>query len=140
MATYFARGGVTDNLSTSEKREALAQALKVMGPAPRRLLLLPPDHTRLNSDAGELTRLFYELLSPTCKVDIMPTLGTHTAMTEAQIRMMFGDTIPLARFKVHDWRQGIRQVGEVPGASGRADWWTMMSASRSAPSSSPATT
>jgi nickel-dependent lactate racemase len=31
------------------------------------------------------------------------------------LRMMFGDSIPLDRFKVHDWRDGIRQVGEVPG-------------------------
>ena len=31
MATYFARGGTTDNLSTAEKREALAQALLCAG-------------------------------------------------------------------------------------------------------------
>jgi nickel-dependent lactate racemase len=116
MATYFARGGVSDSISTAEKREALAQALKVMGRPPRRILVLPPDHTRLNSDAGELTRLLYELLSPTAEVDIMPALGTHSPMTEAQLRMMFGESIPLARFKVHDWRNGIRQVGEVPGS------------------------
>ena len=114
MATYFARGGTTDNLSTAEKREALAQALKVINRPLRKVLLLPPDHTRLNSDAGELTRLLYELLAPGAEVDIMPALGTHSPMTEAQLRMMFGDTIPLARFKVHDWRNGIRQVGQVP--------------------------
>jgi len=121
MATYFARGGATDNLRTVEKRKALAQALKVIGRPLRKVLVLPPDHTRLNSDAGELTRLLYELLSPEVKVDIMPALGTHSAMTEAQLRMMFGDSIPLARFKVHDWRNGIRQVGEVPGKLIR-DW------------------
>jgi nickel-dependent lactate racemase len=115
MATYFARGGVNDSISTAEKREALAQGLKVMGRPLRKVLVLPPDHTRLNSDAGELTRLLYELLSPRAEVDIMPALGTHTPMTEAQLRMMFGESIPLARFKVHDWRNGIRQVGEVPG-------------------------
>jgi nickel-dependent lactate racemase len=115
MATYFARGGTSDNISTAEKREALAQALKVIGGPLRKVLVLPPDHTRLNSDAGELTRLLYELLSPKVEVDIMPALGTHSPMTEAQLRMMFGDSIPLARFKVHDWRNGIRQVGEVPG-------------------------
>ena len=80
------------------------------------MLVLPPDHTRLNSDAGELTRLLYEMLSPKVEVDIMPALGTHSAMTEAQLRMMFGDSIPLARFKVHDWRKGVRHVGDVPGA------------------------
>jgi nickel-dependent lactate racemase len=115
MATYFARGGARDNISTAEKREALAQALKVIGRPLRKVLILPPDHTRLNSDAGELTRLLYEMLSPRIEVDIMPALGTHSAMTEAQLRMMFGNSIPLARFKVHDWRNGIRQVGEVPG-------------------------
>ena len=94
MATYFARGGVSDNISTAEKREALAQALKVMGRPLRKVLILPPDHTRLNSDAGELTRLLYEMLSPKAEVDIMPALGTHSPMTEAQLRMMFGETHP----------------------------------------------
>jgi len=128
MATYFARGGVKDNISTAEKREALAQALKVIGRPLRKVLILPPDHTRLNSDAGELTRLLYEMLAPKAEVDIMPTLGTHSAMTEAQLRMMFGDTIPLAKFKVHDWRKGIRHVGDVPGSlikewsEGRVDY------------------
>jgi nickel-dependent lactate racemase len=115
MATYFARGGITDSLTTTEKRRALTQALKVMARQPRKVLVLPPDHTRLNSDAGELTRLLYETLSLKAEVDIMPALGTHSPMTEAQLRMMFGETIPLDRFKVHDWRKGIRQVGVVPG-------------------------
>jgi nickel-dependent lactate racemase len=115
MATYFARGGEADNISTAQKRDALAQALKVIGRPLRKVLILPPDHTRLNSDAGELTRLLYEMLSPSTEVDIMPALGTHSPMTEAQLRMMFGESIPLARFKVHDWRKGIRQVGIVPG-------------------------
>lgn len=128
MATYFGRGGVNDNLTTADKREALAQALKVIGKRPRRVLILPPDHTRLNSDAGELTRLLYEMLAPTAEVDIMPALGTHSPMTEAQLRMMFGDTVPLTRFKVHDWRNGIRHVGDIPGSllkewsEGRVDY------------------
>ena len=115
MATYFARGGTSDRIGTAQKRKALAQALKVIGRPLRRVLILPPDHTRLNSDAGELTRLLYEMLASKVKVDIMPTLGTHSPMSEEQLRMMFGDTIPLERFKVHDWRNGVRQVGEVPG-------------------------
>ena len=112
--TLHAGAQVTD-ISTAEKREALAQALKVIGRPLRKVLVLPPDHTRLNSDAGELTRLLYEMLSPKAEVDIMPALGTHSPMTEAQLRMMFGESIPLARFKVHDWRNGVRHVGDVPG-------------------------
>jgi nickel-dependent lactate racemase len=128
MATYFSRGSVTDNISTADKRAALAQALKAVGKPLRRVLILPPDHTRLNSDAGELTRLLYELLSPGATVTVMPTLGTHSPMTEAQLRMMFGDTIPLDHFYVHDWRRGVRQVGVVPGklvkewSEGRVDY------------------
>ena len=114
MATFFARGGVNDSLSTADKREALAQALKVLNRPLRRVLLLPPDHTRLNSDAGELARLLYELLSPKTQVDILPTLGTHSPMTEGQLRLMFGTSIPLERFHVHDWRKGLRQVGTIP--------------------------
>jgi nickel-dependent lactate racemase len=115
MATYFARGTTGDSVSTVEKREALAQALKAIGRPLRKVLILPPDHTRLNSDAGELTRLLYEMLSTQSEVDIMPALGTHSPMTEGQLRMMFGESIPLARFKVHDWRNGVRHVGDVPG-------------------------
>jgi len=115
MATYFGRGSATDNLTTAEKQAALQESLRIIGRKLRKVLILPPDHTRLNSDAGELTRLLYELLAPTATVDIMPTLGTHSPMTEKQLRMMFGDTIPLDRFLVHDWRKGVRQVGVVPG-------------------------
>ncbi len=115
MATFFARGGAGDEISAAEKQRALAGALKVIGRPLRKVLLLPPDHTRLNSDAGELTRLLYGLLSPKATVDIMPALGTHSPMTDAQLRMMFGRSIPLGCFKVHDWRNGIRRVGEVPG-------------------------
>ena len=115
MATYFARGSITEQITTAEKRAALEHSLQRTGKKLRRVLLLPPDHTRLNSDAGELTRLLYEMLTPATQVDIMPTLGTHSPMTEQQLRMMFGATIPLDRFIVHDWRQGVRQVGVVPG-------------------------
>lgn len=128
MATYFARGGVNENITTADKRKALAESLRKIGKPLRRVLILPPDHTRLNSDAGELTRLLYELLSPTTMVSIMPTLGTHSPMTEAQLRMMFGDSIPLEHFYIHDWRHNIRRVGDVPGrllkewSEGRVDY------------------
>jgi nickel-dependent lactate racemase len=122
MATYFARGGINDDITTPEKRAALAQVLKIIGKPLRKVLLLPPDHTRLNSGAGELTDLLYELLSPGAQVDILPTLGTHTPMTPAQLRRMFGDRIPLKHFQVHDWRKGVRHVGDVP--AGRMKEWS----------------
>lgn len=82
----------------------------------KKVLVLPPDHTRLNSMAGPITAIIYEKLTAAgVQVDILPTLGTHNAMTEKQLRMMFGETIPLNAFKVHDWRNGIVRKGEVSG-------------------------
>ena len=81
-----------------------------------KVLLLPPDHTRLNSMAGPITAMAYEQLTAQgVQVDIMPTLGTHNPMTEAQLCMMFGDSIPLDVFKVHDWRNDIVRKGVVSG-------------------------
>ena len=46
--------------------------------------------------------------------DVLPALGTHSPMTGEQISEMFGD-MPQDLFRVHDWRQGVTTVGEVPG-------------------------
>jgi nickel-dependent lactate racemase len=128
MATYFSRGSATDSITAPDKRAALQDCLRRVGRPLRKVLLLPPDHTRLNSDAGPLTAMLYEMLTPATQVDIMPTLGTHSPMTEQQLRMMFGHTIPLDRFLVHDWRKGVRPVGTIPGkllrewSEGRVDY------------------
>ena len=82
----------------------------------KKVLVLPPDHTRLNSMAGTITAIIYEkLMADGVQVDILPTLGTHNPMTEEQLRMMFGETIPLDAFKVHDWRDDIVRKGEISG-------------------------
>jgi nickel-dependent lactate racemase len=47
-------------------------------------------------------------------VDVLPALGTHTPMSDAQIATMFGET-PRELFRVHDWRRDIVTLGEVPG-------------------------
>jgi nickel-dependent lactate racemase len=46
--------------------------------------------------------------------DVLPALGTHTAMSEYQMETMFGDT-PRELFRVHDWRRDVVTLGEVPG-------------------------
>jgi len=102
-----------DNFPTLGTNDALAPRSAV---PQRRCLILPPDHTRLNSMAGPITAMVYEKLTAAgVQVDILPTLGTHNPMTEEQLRMMFGETIPLDAFKVHDWRNGVVRKGEVPG-------------------------
>jgi len=56
----------------------------------KKVLILPPDHTRLNSQAGPITAIAYEWLTVRgVQVDILPTLGTHNPMTEKQLRNRF---------------------------------------------------
>jgi len=117
----ISRFGEEVSISRDELRALVFQTLEncaAKGSKPwKKVLVLPPDHTRLNSQAGPITALVYEKLTADgVQVDILPTLGTHNAMTEKQLRMMFGGTIPLNAFKVHDWRNGIVRKGEVPGA------------------------
>jgi len=115
MAAIIKKGGEILALSSREKREMLQSALEKIDRRLRRVLIIPPDYTRFNSSAGELTAMLYEILSPDVEVDIIPALGTHSPMTEKEIRHMFGPDIPLSRFKVHDWRNDVVHRGDVPG-------------------------
>ena len=109
--------GPTLSISREQLRALVEETLAPRLPSLRRVLILPPDHTRLNSQAGPITAMAYEILVKAgTQVDVMPTLGTHNAMTEKQLRMMFGDAIPLDAFKVHDWRGGIVRKGVLPGS------------------------
>lgn len=109
--------GENISISSEELKSLVFQCLETFFPnLGKKVLVLPPDHTRLNSQAGPITALLYEMLAARgVQVDILPALGTHNAMTEKQLRMMFGETIPLDAFKVHDWRNGIVRKSEVPG-------------------------
>lgn len=119
MATLLQYGDPTTIIDQSQKeafmRDILTNIQEQQGAAPKRVLLLPPDISRFHSDAGNLTQILYTLLSPHAHIDIMPTIGTHYPMTEAEIREMFGPDIPLDCFKVHDWKHEIKEVGEVAG-------------------------
>ena len=46
-------------------------------------------------------------------MDILPALGTHEAMSDAQLDAMFGD-VPHGRFLKHDWRHDVVKLGEIP--------------------------
>lgn len=81
----------------------------------QKVLLLPPDHTRGNSGAGLITAIYYEMLKGICQVDIMPALGTHMPMSGAELEDMFGKGIPRECFIVHNWRNDVVKIGEVPG-------------------------
>jgi nickel-dependent lactate racemase len=46
--------------------------------------------------------------------DVLPALGTHKAMSDREIATMFGG-VSRDLFRVHDWRNDVVTLGEVPG-------------------------
>lgn len=108
---YYARGSKTDIITPQEVKDILNKVFDGMG-VKNRVLALPPDHTRLNSFAGPITEMIYGYFGDKL-TDIMPALGTHAPMTDAQLDMMFG-SIPHSLFRVHDWRNDVVTIGEVP--------------------------
>ncbi len=112
MSLFFAAGSAETELSGAEVRAGLREALGKLGER-KRVLAVPPDFTRFHSKAGELTEMAWEYYGDAL-VDVLPALGTHTAMTDGQIAAMFGET-PRELFRVHDWRKDIVTLGEVPG-------------------------
>ena len=108
---YFARGSKEDIITPDEVRAILKSVFDGMG-RKRRVLALPPDFTRANSYAGPITEMAYDYYGQAL-TDVMPALGTHVPMTGQQISTMFGHT-PREIFRVHDWRNDVVTVGEVP--------------------------
>ena len=122
---YYERGSKSDIISAEEIRAILKEVFDRMGPR-KRVLAIPPDYTRLNSFAGPITEMANDYFGDRL-TDVMPALGTHTPMTEEQISSMFG-SIPREKFRVHDWRNDVVTVGEVPSwfiketSEGRVDY------------------
>lgn len=99
--------------SREEKEGFIKDIIDQLPANVNKVLLLPPDYTRKHSNAGQLTAMLYKNLGD-IEIDIMPALGTHDPMTEEKIVNMFGKSIPLDRFIVHDWRNETEKIGEVP--------------------------
>jgi nickel-dependent lactate racemase len=128
--TDFLREGspeaVLDDARAAELVDALLDQLRQRGPL-RRVLLLPPDVTRLHSAAGPLTCLLYERLHREAEVAVLPAVGTHKPMTAGEIARMYPG-IPRDHFHAHDWRGGVVPLGDVPAdflhevSAGRLDF------------------
>jgi nickel-dependent lactate racemase len=112
--------------------DALAAALaEVHGSGP--VLIIPPDITRIHSRAGFLTGGAARELGAGGPADrlgaVLPALGTHMAQTDEELRRMFPAT-PLDKFRVHDWRTGVVELGRIDAAwieqvsegNARFDW------------------
>jgi nickel-dependent lactate racemase len=107
--------------------QTVVEARRRIAARPKRVLLLPPDITRMHSGAGRLTEILYKLLADEAEVHVIPTLGQHVPHSPDDNRQMFG-SIPNERIHAHDWRGGCVEVGEIPGrfldeaTQGAADW------------------
>lgn len=77
-----------------------------------RVLVVPPDLTRIHSQAGLLTQLAYQYYGDRLAA-VLPALGTHAALRPDQIKHMFG-AVPQELFLVHNWRTDVETLGEVP--------------------------
>ena len=107
----YSRGSENDVLRAEDLKKGLFEALTNLG-ARKKVLAIPPDYTRFPSHAGMLTRFAWQFYRERL-TEVLPALGTHAAMSEGEIRSMFGD-MPLNLFRVHDWRNDIVTLGEVP--------------------------
>ena len=108
---FFAKGSTSQVLTDDEVRQALYGVFESLG-SKRRVLAIPPDFTRLNSFGGEITAMANDYYG-SALTDILPALGTHSPMTPEQMDTMFPG-VPHGKFRVHDWRGGVEDVGEVP--------------------------
>ena len=102
-------------IGKKELEDTLRGSLEGQDKELKKVLLIPPDLTRAHSGAGDITSLYYNILKDYCQVDIMPALGTHMPMTSEEIDIFFGPDIPKERFIVHNWREDVVKIGQVPG-------------------------
>jgi nickel-dependent lactate racemase len=109
---YYGSGSEDTVMNSGDLRNGLYTALKKIGEK-KNVLVVPPDFTRFHSRAGELTTMIHEYYGESLK-DILPALGTHTAMTSAEIDRMF-PKVPHSLFRVHDFRKDAITLGSVPG-------------------------
>ena len=102
-------GGTSD----SELREIIRKSLTERRNL-NKVLLIPPDMTRMHSGAGRITEIYYEELKDACHVDIMPALGTHEPMSKEECRIFFGN-VPYETIIDHNWRKDVIRIGQIPG-------------------------
>ncbi|MGB6403318.1 MAG: lactate racemase domain-containing protein [Candidatus Sulfotelmatobacter sp.] len=112
MSLYCATGGVESDL-LPQLRDLLAESLAKLG-LRNRVLVVPPDQSRIHSRSGDLTRYAWEYYGDRLQA-VLPALGTHAAMQPDQITRMFG-AMPQALFRVHNWRTDVETLGEIPAA------------------------
>ena len=108
---FYSKGSKDYAFTNEELKAALVEIFGKLGER-RKVLAIPPDFTRFHSFAGIITEMTWEHYGDAL-VDVLPALGTHAPMSDAEIARMFGKT-PGSLFRVHDWRNDVVTVGDVP--------------------------
>jgi nickel-dependent lactate racemase len=113
MRSLFVHNSDGEPLDILQIEEAVDKSMRGMDL--NKVLIIPPDFTRFHSMAGMIAEIYYNKLKDSCRVDILPALGTHDPMTEDECREMFG-SVPFELFVEHDWENDVVKIGEVPAA------------------------
>ncbi|MHB1393177.1 MAG: nickel-dependent putative hexonate epimerase [Clostridia bacterium] len=115
MSEIIIRANIEAAINDEDLLKALERSIDDKKTKLKKVLLLPPDFTRMHSGAGKITAMYYEMLKNTCKVEIMPALGTHEPMSRQEWEEFFGNGVPMDCMVVHNWRNDVVKIGEIPG-------------------------
>lgn len=113
----YGLGEILTNVNTgatipdAELQEHVNQLLAKLGPK-KKVMVIPPDYTRSHSQAGKITKYIYEYYGDSL-TDVLPALGSHDPVTRSELDTMF-EGVPHELFRVHNWREDVVTVGELP--------------------------
>jgi nickel-dependent lactate racemase len=115
----------SQGISLETMKNTFMTGLKALGKR-ERILLIPPDITRLHGLGGLLAVWAVEYYADAVKA-ILPALGTHIAMTDDELDIMYPG-VDHSLFAVHDWRNDVVTLGVVPAefieqvSEGKLNW------------------
>jgi carbohydrate kinase (thermoresistant glucokinase family) len=116
-APLRSEGNDRREFSVEELRRMVGEIVATELVAAKRVLLVPPDSSRLHSRAGVITGLLYqELTAGGAEVAVLPALGTHSAVTADEAELLFDRRVPFERIRQHKWRDGVTRLGEISAA------------------------
>ncbi|MBQ3708665.1 MAG: DUF2088 domain-containing protein [Clostridia bacterium] len=109
---YLSEQGLTDD----SLRQAISETILTYAADAERILILPPDFTRMYSGAGKITAMIIDEIGERAKIDVMPALGTHAPMTREECEAFFLGRVNYEDLIVHNWRTDVVKIGEVPAS------------------------
>lgn len=110
---HFSRGGKRDVITPQDLKAALRAVFERFRDR-KKILVVPPDVTRLHSAAGEITRLSREFFAG-ANLQILPATGTHQPLSKTDRERMFGN-LPSELFSSYNFRTDCVTLGRVPAS------------------------